>query len=135
MDRGGRLWIGTWEGGLNRYDPASGAFVRLNHVSHHPGSLGADRVTAIAEDASGNLWVGTWAEGIDVLAPDAQAFIHQQHKADVPQSLSNDAVRALFTNSTGQVWIGTLGGGSLFDPLRKEFGFLTIGDDARGSRE
>ena len=59
----GYLWLGTYNGGLNRFDPVSGTFTHLGHDAREPGSLDSDRVYAIYEDRSGDLWVGT-ASGI-----------------------------------------------------------------------
>ena len=58
-DRGGRIWVGG-DGGLSRYDPATGGF-----VNYGPSADGAGltdlQVRVIAEDHTGALWIGTRA--------------------------------------------------------------------------
>jgi ligand-binding sensor domain-containing protein len=49
-DRSGYLWIGTYLGGLNRFDPGTGKFQRFLY--------GTD-VNCVLEDSAGVLWVGT----------------------------------------------------------------------------
>ena len=40
-DRGGMVWLGTYDGGLNRFDPASGIFTLLPLVTGlHPAGGG-----------------------------------------------------------------------------------------------
>ena len=68
-DREGTLWVGTGsttvsetpagEGGLNRYDPDTDAFVRYLHDPADPRSLYDNKVRALFEDSRGTFWVGT----------------------------------------------------------------------------
>jgi len=50
--RAGAIWIGTWGGGLNKYE--NGRFIHY----HLRSNLAPDTVTSIYEDPSGKLWVG-----------------------------------------------------------------------------
>ena len=56
-DRDGVLWVGAFEGGLNRFDPATEQVARLLHDPEDPGSLGGRTVRCILEDSRGALWV------------------------------------------------------------------------------
>jgi signal transduction histidine kinase/ligand-binding sensor domain-containing protein len=53
-DASGTLWVGTADG-LNRFDEASGSFIR--YYVHH--GLADDRIAGMMEDESGNLWLAT----------------------------------------------------------------------------
>jgi len=57
-DRQGRLWIGTWGGGLVRLD--GGQFTRFSSEDGLPGDL----ISTIFEDRQGRLWVGTDGAGL-----------------------------------------------------------------------
>lgn len=57
-DRQGRLWIGTWGGGLVRLE--GGKFTRFSSEDGLPGDL----VSALFEDRQGRLWVGTDGAGL-----------------------------------------------------------------------
>ena len=70
-DQAGMLWIGTIGGGLNRFDPDTGAFTRYQHDSTDPASLSDNTVNAVYEDQSGTLWIGTRKGGLDRLVPPA----------------------------------------------------------------
>ncbi len=57
-DRRGRLWIGTWGGGLVRFE--AGKFTRYSGEDGLPGEL----ISALHEDRLGRLWVGTDGGGL-----------------------------------------------------------------------
>ncbi|RPI29550.1 MAG: diguanylate cyclase [Acidobacteria bacterium] len=109
-DRRGRLWIGTIDGGLNRFDPRTNKFVRYHADDRTPGNLSDNSVFAMGEDPTGRLWIGT-AEGLNRYDPDQNRFLHCKSDPDDPASLSSNLVRSIYTDRHGILWIGTDGGG------------------------
>ena len=109
-DRSGTLWIGTFNGGLNRLDRGSGTFTVYRHASDKPSSLSNDDVRAILEDHTGILWVGT-SKGLDRFDRNSETFYHYQHNPDNPKSLSDDRVTVLLEDHAGNLWVGTRYGG------------------------
>src|SRR6266498_210078 len=57
QDSRGYLWIGTWGGGLNRFDPVTEKFTNYRHDLENLESLSNNIVTSIRQDSSGILWV------------------------------------------------------------------------------
>lgn len=96
----GRLWVGTFSGGLSAYDPATESFTRFRHDPRDPGSLSHDRVEGLAEDRSGRIWIATY-EGLDRLDPRTGRIDHFRHRPG-----SDDRFRALLVDRRGQVWVG-----------------------------
>jgi len=136
----GRLWAGTFSGGLSVYDPATETFTRHRHDPRDPGSLSHDRVEGLAEDRSGRLWVATY-EGLDRLDPRTGRIDHFRHAAGDPGSLADDRVRALLVDRRGQVWVGGRDGlqvwreGKGFDRVAPELAGQFVGklfEDSRG---
>ena len=70
-DSRGRIWAGTYGGGLSQLDRANGRFKRYLPEAANPTSICGDRVTALAEDATGRIWVGTDGGGLNVLEPES----------------------------------------------------------------
>jgi PAS domain S-box-containing protein len=125
-DRQGNLWVGTWDGGLNRLDRDTGSFAYYRHDPDDPSSLGGDGVTALYEDRQGRLWVGTRNGGLNRLdQPQARRFTRFQKDED-PDSLSNNYVFDLFQDSQGLLWIATIEGLGYYDPFRKPFQSFTF---------
>lgn len=60
-DSRGHLWIGTWSGGLFRYNPENNtyyAYPKMNQINS---------AHTLFEDSKQRIWVGTWGEGIHLL--------------------------------------------------------------------
>jgi signal transduction histidine kinase/ligand-binding sensor domain-containing protein/CheY-like chemotaxis protein len=109
-DRDGILWVGTGFGGLDRLDPASGAFAQYRHEPANRGSLSDNAVNCIYQDTGGTLWVGTNG-GLDRLDPASGTFVHYVHNPQDAGSLSSNVVIHLFEDRLGNLWAGTVGGG------------------------
>ena len=111
------LWIGTWGGGLDRYDRKTEHWRHYRHEPDNPESLSNDSVTSVYEDASDVLWVGTWGGGLNRFDRATEQFVHYQHNPDDPHSLGHNVIRTISGDRTGMLWIGTNGGGlNHFDP-------------------
>ena len=79
-DRDGRLWLGTYGGGLERFDPETERFTHFRHDPTDPTSLSGDRVSSLAEAADGRLWVGTMEKGLNLLDPRTGRFERFEHR-------------------------------------------------------
>jgi len=117
-DRSGWLWIGTFTGGLNKYNPHKGQFIRYQNNPNDPNSLSNDIIRAIYEDREGTLWVGTDG-GLNKLVRNSAGngdeeypphFIRYQHDPANPKSLSHNTVRAICEDRENTLWVGTDGG-------------------------
>ncbi|MGH7491156.1 MAG: sensor histidine kinase [bacterium] len=111
-DHAGSLWIGTYGGGLNKFDPVQGVFTRFLHHPSDSTSLAHDMVWALCADPISQhvLWVGT-GDGLCKFDLATQRFVHYRHDPANAGSLSHNVVRALFADKSGTLWIGTLNGG------------------------
>ncbi|MCH8011501.1 MAG: histidine kinase [Candidatus Marinimicrobia bacterium] len=119
-DESGILWIGTWGGGLNKYDPVTETFTRYQQNPSNPNSLSHNYVNAIIEDKAGILWVATQV-GLNRLDPVTESFIHYMHDPSNPNSLSHDYVNSIIEDRTGMLWIGTKEGLNRIDPQTESF--------------
>ena len=107
----GRLWVGAYNGGLNRLEE-NGDFSHFRHESDNPASLSSDIVIALHEDSAGTFWLGTEGHGLNHFDPDTgEVIAHYRHDPQNPQSLSNDTPWVIREDAAGNLWIGTQGGG------------------------
>ncbi len=130
-DRSGILWIGTFYGGLNKYDPQTKRFFRYQHDPNNLNSLSNNNINVIIQDKSGDLWIGTDG-GLNKLIPPVPSasgseseesllsFVRFQNDPNNPNSLSHNIVRSIYEDESGNLWIGTDGGLNKFIPSENE---------------
>src|SRR5690606_6261116 len=94
IDSAKRFWVGTWGGGLNRFDPVTGQFTRLHDAQPNRAETGSAYIADIKEGPNGNIWIATDA-GVLQLDPETGAFQLIHHAADDSASLVNDSVKTL----------------------------------------
>jgi len=123
------LWIGTYGGGLFRFDPIDESFIRFQYDPDDLTSLSNNYVTHILEENDTVLWVGT-VGGLNRLDRRVGKFERFLHNPDDPSTLSNNDVRSLYLDKENNLWIGTgfiyndslsLGGLNKFDPSNRSF--------------
>lgn len=125
-DRSSRtLWIGTRDGGLNRFDRASGKFIRFVHNTAIPTSLSHNDVRAILEDHAGMLWVGTCDGGLNRFDRTSGKCTRFMHNAGDTSSLGDNRVLSLLEDHEGTIWAGTAHGLNRFDRTSGKFTHYT----------
>jgi signal transduction histidine kinase/ligand-binding sensor domain-containing protein/CheY-like chemotaxis protein/HPt (histidine-containing phosphotransfer) domain-containing protein len=103
VDAGDRVWVGTFDAGVDVLEPASGRIEHLRHDRGDPSSLADDRINALLLDRSGTLWVGTEA-GLDRSRPEHHGFQHLR-------PLGASHVSRVLQDSSGTLWVGTFDAG------------------------
>ncbi|MDH3711075.1 MAG: ATP-binding protein, partial [Cyclobacteriaceae bacterium] len=115
-DQSGIIWVGTSEGGLNKFDKRRRKFEHYQYEVNNPYSLSAKSVSSIYEDSQGGLWIGTYGGGLNKLSthqdPGAiRKFEHYRHQPENLHSLSNDVVLTIYQDRQATMWFGTISGG------------------------
>ena len=128
----GALWIGTYYGGLNRFDPVRGTFEHFLPDPQASNSLPSERINDLFLDSEGTLWVGT-RNGLSRLNPDGLSFTTLINDPEESQSLSNNAVLSIFEDQEGRFWIGTEDGLNLLNRTTGSFKSFLKGDPYGGS--
>jgi len=108
-DLAGALWVAT-ENSVNRFDRATGKFLRLRHDPQNPSSLSRGTCTRMYRDRSGLLWIEADGSGLNKLDPRPAKFAHIKHEPENPNSLSNDLPKAICEDRFGDLWIGNVWG-------------------------
>jgi signal transduction histidine kinase/ligand-binding sensor domain-containing protein len=111
LDRAGRLWIGTGEGGVQLLDDNGRVVRRLLHDPGDDASLSDNYVTDLAQDGAGNLWVGTRSGGLNAVDPESGRVTRFVPDAEDPRSISHHYISSIVLDSRGRLWVGTEGGG------------------------
>ncbi|MCB9353978.1 MAG: helix-turn-helix domain-containing protein [Lewinellaceae bacterium] len=106
VSKDGSLWLGTWGGGLNHFDPKTQRFTQYLHDPLNPASLSNNYVTQVLEDKDGYMWVST-LYGLNRLDRKTGVFRRFNHNAADPKSLSDDRCRVIYLDRAGTLWVGT----------------------------
>ena len=101
------LWVGTYNGGLNKIDLNTNQTTIYKHNSLDKNSLGANGVTSLLSTSYGHILVGTFGGGLSIYNPGKGDFTTYKNIPGDSESLSNDNVIALFQDSLGLIWVGT----------------------------
>lgn len=105
---GNHIWIGTENGGINKFTIKRLSVQNYRHDPQNPKTLSQNPVNAIYEDKEGTLWVGTVEGGLNKKEKGSNDFIHYTHENG---ALSHNSVSAITTDAQGRLWVGTWGGG------------------------
>jgi len=118
------FWIGTQNGGLNKYDRNTGSFIHFRHNPHNANSLSNDFVITLFESqfqGRNELWIGT-IDGLDKFDLNTNKITRYHHDPNDPHSISNNLIRSICEDKTGTLWIGTRNGGiNRFDRTSGKF--------------
>jgi ligand-binding sensor domain-containing protein/class 3 adenylate cyclase len=114
-DKQGLLWVGTRNGGLNRFEPATGKFKRYTMKEGMPSNF----ITAIQVDDSNRIWVSTFTNGIARLDP----VTDEIRSFDMSQGLQNFRFnrQSTFKSEDGEIYFGGVSGFNSFHPSKLRF--------------
>lgn len=108
-DREGIFWIGTYGGGLNRFDPKTGQFKAYTENN----GLSNNAVYGIVPDDRGALWLST-NFGINRFDPKTEIFVNY----DARDGLQGDEFNqeAYLKGRNGNIYFGGVMGLTIFNP-------------------
>ncbi len=121
QDSNGDVWVGTYSGGLSRFDAATGRFSTYRHDATDPGSLASDNIGVLFQDRAGLIWIGTNDDGVDIYNPRTRAFGYYRHKQGDPNSLASNMVWSVYKDAKGEVWVATDTGLTRMDAGRNHY--------------
>ncbi len=107
-DADGRLWVATFGGGVNYYDPNRQPFVRIGRLPGEESTLMDNNMRAIFEASDGSVWIGT-KRGVSIRDPEGRGWRHITREFN--PKLHFNTVLAFAEDPDGNVWISTFAGG------------------------
>jgi len=121
IDSRGALWIGTWGGGLIRFDLQLETFTSFTHREDDDRSISGNRVQSLFEDSQGNYWFGTYKGGLNLFNPETEDFISFQNKDGDHSTISHNRIWSIIEDNDGTLWIGTSAGLNHYNQNEKSF--------------
>ncbi len=126
------LWLGTLNGGLNRFDARTGRFSHFVHDPSDPASISNNRVKCILEpEIHGEdiLWIGTNNGGLNKLDKKNGTFTAYNMSDGMP----SNAVHGILEDRVGNLWLSTNRGLVQFDPVTEKISIYTSEDGLVGN--
>lgn len=113
-DRKKTIWIGTFGGGLNKFERKTGRFISYRNIPGDETSIENDNVTAIYEDSNGNLWVATYGGGLNRFDPTTEKFVRYHNE-------NMNSVYAVLEDENNNLWLSSDKGIFKFDYKQKKY--------------
>ena len=104
-DSRGDLWVGTFRGGLNKFEKQTGTFTVFKYNPFDKQSLNGNSVLSIYEDQSSNLWFGMAKNGVNKLNRNSRHFFNLKIKSPDDPNL-NTSIFAIYEDQSGNLWTG-----------------------------
>lgn len=130
----GILWVGTYSGGVDKYDTNLPLFdIYRSRGTSDKKELSHKVVTSFAESKNGSIWIGTDGGGLNLFDPMSGSFKHYLHHPRRSNTISTNSVLSLLrSKDSDRLWIGTYGGGlDLLDPATGKFTNYAKGNGLR----
>ncbi|MCB8995115.1 MAG: hypothetical protein H6538_05865 [Bacteroidales bacterium] len=110
--RDSTLWVGTWGGGLCRYDRINERF----YPTRKKGFLD-DYIQCISEDHSGKIWFGTTTGGLFKIDPSSGDIFHFPLIQNNGGKVLTNNITCILEDDSFRLWIGTWDAGMIkFNP-------------------
>ena len=116
-DQSGDIWIGTNDGGLNKWNKDSQTITSYKHKVNDRGSLKSNNVAGIIAEANGDLWACN-GEYLSCLKKGSQAFKHFNIKSNDSEKTE---ILSVCQDRDGIIWLGTTNGIKSFDRISEQF--------------
>ncbi len=110
-DENSVLWIGTYNGGLNKFDRKTGKFTYYKFDPNNPNSISDNHIRSIADDGNGSLWIGTYSGGLNKFNKSTGMFTRYSFLLNDSTMQGSNQVQAILIDRSKNMWIGTFGGG------------------------
>ncbi|MDC6485834.1 ATP-binding protein [Luminiphilus sp.] len=126
------VWIGTFEGGLYRYDRKTTLISRVHYEPNSNDGLHSNAITSLAKASGGDIIVGTYGGGLSIVRPDG--IVARTFRSIEGANIS-DRVFALLSDTDNGVLVANENGiarlsSDLIDYQNTSFAALALGEDS-----
>lgn len=102
IDTNGRMWVGTWRGGINILNKTEKTFSRpYQHVTS------ATRIFNILRTKDNHMWVADQAGGVNLFGPNGEFLDHYVNDPEGDRNFGTNNAVVLMEAEDGNIWVGT----------------------------
>lgn len=110
VDKNGKIWIGTENGGLFVFNPLMGTTEHFINDPFNPKSVSGNSIYKIFQSDDGIIWIGTYNQGVCYYDENKIKFQHYFQNPTASNFLNCNIIKAI-NYLNGELIIGTDGGG------------------------
>ncbi|PKH00384.1 hypothetical protein CXF95_02215 [Paraglaciecola sp. MB-3u-78] len=103
IDSNSSIWLGTYSGGLYRYNADSSQIKFFQKQSNNPNGLSGDIVWGIDQDSNGKIWIATQSKGLNRFDSENQIF--KRYLTDFKHN-----IWAIEVDQFDNIWVASSGG-------------------------
>jgi ligand-binding sensor domain-containing protein/two-component sensor histidine kinase len=118
------FWVGTYGGGLNKFDVQTGKFEVIFPDTQNPQAALSEKILSIYESSNGLLWIGTSGSGLIQLDAETKSY----RNFSMAQGLTSAVVYGILEDSNANLWLSTDDGIFLFNTATEKFTQFGIED-------
>jgi signal transduction histidine kinase/ligand-binding sensor domain-containing protein/DNA-binding response OmpR family regulator len=104
FDDQGRLWAGTYNGGINIYDVKRGGFV---HFTTENCGLHSNHVFDLLNDGNGKMFIATYNGGLNTYDLKTGEWENYSVQPENVNSISSNNISVLYRDCNNNIWVGT----------------------------
>jgi len=113
----GILYVGTWGGGLCKYDPINEKFIQIR-----PKGFKDNFIQCLFEDHNKNIWFGTTEGGLFILKPGSGQIKNFSRNKNSENNFPSNNITCISEDNSNQIWFGTWDAGLIhFNPEKGNF--------------
>jgi ligand-binding sensor domain-containing protein len=119
-DSQGHIWVGTFQNGLNKYNPKTKHVEVFSPDSSLAYYIASNTIWRILEDDKHNLWFATHngLQKINLLTGETKVY---RYNADDSTSISSNVVYNIYIDRQGRLWAATFNGLNMFLSEKNHF--------------
>ncbi len=106
------LWVGLFDGGLNKININTLKINRYNIALKKDKIIGK-HIRNIFKDSKGYIWISTNGKGLKRFSPKTQEIKHYLHRESDKNTITSNYIRMVYEDNRHNLWIATKGSGIL----------------------
>ncbi len=104
------MWVGTYYGGVNYFNPRRDIFRYYRASQTNPDRLSYPFVGSMIQDAGGNMWICTDGGGLNCFDPDTRKFTRYFYEEYNPDNMPRYHIKSIgYDRATGKLYMGVWG--------------------------
>lgn len=104
VDKEKKIWIGTKQNGVLKYDTKNANFISFKYDSKYKNGLTSNRINCFYEDAFDVIWIGTAQGGLNKFDKNQNPFHNYSHNPYDNKSLSSNLITDITEDKEGRIW-------------------------------